>query len=691
MSDFALPSSFDVTVESAAALYALDEAKFLSILKTADTVNVKTQEGAWRKEFHLPNSKELDGKKIVFKSTVPAAWDPVIFYGDRKATMKRGFSLVFVNYEGVWVYGGDIELSQVKYGENFWSASIPAEYIEAGMSLRFSYAGTDRDSTTGMLNDIKVGAPTELLLHTIDIGMLTENQGGFTFQETDEYARQYFHTIPTSRLVVSTYEPVYLKEVMTREGVLLKERAPDNGGWQAGSLRDWTATNLIALGIYAANHGANVTDVEWEVFRGPSFSAAQISAFLSIGMYQNGPVAHGGSGGYNRTLVTKGQDLGTEWTHEIGHNFNLWHYAGGFKRWAHQPADEVNSTWGWDSDNNFFLPNFMVPKSDKPLCYTDRNKVERCQESTFSGYTFGTTPMSSGVAHLPQYNTYGVFSPFDASLIQKYLEGKAVFSETSPTGFMKWDSDSQTMREWEHRVPVKTIVDVNPGDVSEDVSEDTIAIKLAQYGGVKMHLWSYNATWHWAKNVYIPAASAENAGDLVKIKHTAEAPTSLHINGGIVQLTKGSDKTYESDGKTWAEITALTEWSGGLEPRKPIRFGVPVTTIVGYFDPEKELQSYIFPALYGSYGMVYPDDKLPSTRLPNECHLEVTTVNGLKTFELADHRFVRTRMNQFQVNIETSSKPSRAAVICGNDTVHSRVLEGPKKEKLNTHVIPRPQ
>ncbi len=44
---------------------------------------------------------------------------------------------------------------------------------------------------------------------------------------------------------------------------------------------------------------------------------------------------------------------------------------------------------------------------------------------------------------------------------------------------------------------------------------------------------------------------------------------------------------------------------GNVE-RKPRLFGVPVVTLVGYYDPDERMPSYIYPALHGAYGFCYP-------------------------------------------------------------------------------------
>ncbi|RXJ74132.1 hypothetical protein CS022_05810 [Veronia nyctiphanis] len=165
------------------------------------------------------------------------------------------------------------------------------------MSLRFNYSRPDMELKTGTLDQVNVGAPTEMLLHTIDVGMLIENRGRFEFQYDKEHARQYFQTLPASRLVVSIYEPQHFEEIMMYDGTLLTDRAPDNGGWHSGSMRESIGKMLISLGINNANYGINTSDVFMQSGRGHPYSVAQMTVHSTIGVYQNGPVVHGGSGG----------------------------------------------------------------------------------------------------------------------------------------------------------------------------------------------------------------------------------------------------------------------------------------------------------------------------------------------------------------------------------------------------------
>ena len=59
----------------------------------------------------------------------------------------------------------------------------------------------------------------------------------------------------------------------------------------------------------------------------------------------------------------------------------------------------------------------------------------------------------------------------------------------------------------------------------------------------------------------------------------------------------------------------------------PCLYRVPVTTLVGYYDPSPThgLPDYMYPTLHGAYGFVYDDDSGDNYNTSNGFHLEVKT------------------------------------------------------------------
>ena len=196
-----------------------------------------------------------------------------------------------------------------------------------------------------------------------------------------------------------------------------------------------------------------------------------------------------------------------------------------------------------------------------------------------------------------------------------------------------------------------------------DLSEARLTALLAEYQLLTIAM----KDGFWTKNIQVPAAAAENRGRSLIINHQATFSSDLFINGDKIQVSKGYTKSFTSDGQTWREGV-----TNGLTARKPERFGIPVTTLVGYYDPQGTLKSYIYPALHGAYGFTYPEDS--ATISGNDCQLQVQTRDGLLRFKLANKRDVSTIMNKFHINVPTDSQPSQAALVCNNRTADTKTL-----------------
>ena len=549
-----------------------------------------------------------------------------------------------------WIRDGEFENNGLTYATETWSGVLPAEWIVPGLKLQFQQGGM-----SGELADLKVGAPSELLIHTIDVGMLTPPRNEFRFAKDPQAHREYFQTVPTSRMIVSQYAPLSLTEVMLPNGTLLTDFDPSEGSWHAGTMRQSICKELISLGIDNANYGINSSAGEGE--EGHPYVVAQLAAHNSLGKYAAGIVVHGGSGGGG--IVTLDDSLHNEFSHEVGHNYGLGHYVGGFEGSVHRSADEINSTWGWDADKNRLIPNFSPNRSGKDAC------VEGQCQRPFDGRTFGLDAMAGG-APFSSFNRFTLYTPNTAAIVQTFLESKAVFDADSPTGFSKWNASKEKMEPYRHTIDIAEQIAV----VIKDLSETKIASLLTEYDLVRVAMRDGD----WTRNINVPAASAANRGRVVAIDHGASYDSDLFLNGRKLTVSRGFKKSYTSDGKRWKEgaATNLTV------ERKPQAFGVPVTTLVGYYDPTGELKSTIYPALHGAYGFTYDED---GSRLgEGDCHLLVETPNGQLRFRLANHRLSANVMNKFHVNISEAIQPVSVAVVCRGKILDQKPIAAVSEE-----------
>ena len=563
------PSSYDRTIRDNSTLgnFASDPSGsyFAELFATNDTLHIMTSNGNWTREFHLPAGSGYENKIVTFTSN--ADYSSTIFDSDSDSDsdllLSHGSEITLKNIGGVWYSNLDEEFSRITYNDKTYSAIIPAEIVQSGLKFTFKH-----DDKQGRLTNLDIGAPNELILHTIDIGMLTPPRDQFSFQKDPELHRQYFQHIPVRRLTVSEYEPQYLREVMLPDGRLLTNFDPSEGDVYTGNMRGQIAKLLISHGINNANYGLNSSGSTRESWH--PFSSAQLTVHNAVGKYANGVQVHGLSGGAG--MVTLIDSVGNEFSHELGHNFGLGHYPGGFDGAINRPANKVNSTWGWDVHENRFIPNFERSITNEDMCYQNQ-----CT-SSFYGHRFSAGAMSGG---WPLYNRYTLYTPYELNKIQNFFENKAIFSPESSTGFSLWDDRTQSMQPWHN-------------------------------------------------------------------------------------LTKDD----------------LAEVSYNEVERKPYKQGVAVATLVGYYDPDKRLSSYIYPALHGSFGAVYEDNFTVSS-----CQMNVFTRNGGKrTFNLHSRRLESGYMNRFHINIEEALEPYSAEIVCDDERLTSVELEGPAHE-LHTSVI----
>ena len=242
-------------------------------------------------------------------------------------------------------------------------------------------------------------------------------------------------------------------------------------------------------------------------------------------------------------------------------------WVDGFKGSVHRPASEINSSWGWNSVTNSFTPNFKPINSGKDQCLDNEDGVEECQNPYLGKYQFGKDSMSEGS---PAYNNrFTFYTPNVAQRIQNKMESKAVWSETSSTGFRKYNKSTKQMEEF----------------INNDNNN-----------------------------------------------------------------------------------------------RVPSKYRVPVTTIVGYYEPDssRDLPSYIYPALHGAYGFVYDSDGDATSDVGCKLVVEMEKYPDTPFVSSLSSSTFSSQMNKFHVNVPTEDGPTKASVYCDGTLLDERTLDGPK-------------
>ena len=527
-------------------------------------INIKTADANWIKDFYLPtNSHKNEGKFVTFSSN--AGLDSRIHFEDDSWKLSKGTNLMFICKDGKWIEYSNALLGKIKYVDGYWSVKIPMEVVVPDIIFSFSH-----NNLNGYLRNVQIGAPNELLLHTIDIGMLVSPRDKFEFQKDSKYHSEYFQQVPVSRLIVTEYEPITFEKVVLPDGTVYKNASTDEGGIHSGDMRGRIGKQLISIGINHANYGIHSTT-------GPSetspYSCAQITAHNSRGRYKNGVQTHGLSGG--ASIVTLENSLENEFSHELGHNYGVGHFPNGFSGSVHRSSEYFGSTWGWDSVKNVFIPNFNRYISGEFAC-VDGN----CQEP-FLGRKFGYGAMGGGSVSYPSVNHFTLHTPYELKKIQQFFESKAVFDPNSTTGYRVWSYDCKCMKEWESYPPLRV-------DVDKDI------------------------------------------------------------------------------------------------PRTPDKQGIAVTTLVGYYDPVAELESYVYPALHGAYGNTFKQDSEEVIR-KTKCFAKISSASKkILRYALKENRKKDGYMNKFHINVAESFEPKKISIQCNGKQLAERYISGPKKHLIYT-------
>jgi len=530
-------------------------------------VEIRTADGSWVKNVYFPKGSTVPQDSKI-QLSCNSSYKVYIHYpkvdGEewRIKSYSRGDTEIAILVNGIWIAENDLEHNAYIFGHGFYTTTLDREWVQSGMTLEFSTMDNNEEYA-GKLDDIDIGAPTELMISTLDAGFLTEPRNQFTFKDDLTTHREYFETAPLSRLIVVQYETMHLTEIMLPDGTFYKDVSNDDGGWHSGDMRQYIGKILLSHGIDLANYGINSSNGSSESSH--PFTCALLAAHNTVGLYQNGRIVHGGSGGNG--MITLDASTGNEFSHEVGHNYGLGHYVDGFKGSVHRHASEINSSWGWDSEANVFIPNFSQPNSGKDRCLDGE-----CQSPFLGKYQYGTDSMAGGS---PNYsNKYTLYTPNTSRIIQNFLEKRAVWDSTSSTGFRKFHPSTKQMEEFTN-----------------------------------------------------------------------------NANGQKV----------------------------------PRLYRVPVTTIVGFYNPDldRDLQSYIYPAMHGAYGFVYNDDG-NSGNDNDGCKLVVETKSNIDTplvYSLSASAHQSNQMNKFHVNVPTEDEPYEASIYCWGELLDSRTLDGPKEDE----------
>eukprot|EP00587_Corethron_hystrix_P001005 CAMPEP_0113303838 /NCGR_PEP_ID=MMETSP0010_2-20120614/4082_1 /TAXON_ID=216773 ORGANISM="Corethron hystrix, Strain 308" /NCGR_SAMPLE_ID=MMETSP0010_2 /ASSEMBLY_ACC=CAM_ASM_000155 /LENGTH=958 /DNA_ID=CAMNT_0000157891 /DNA_START=90 /DNA_END=2963 /DNA_ORIENTATION=+ /assembly_acc=CAM_ASM_000155 len=577
------------------------EAKFLTnkMNDGEKNIEIKTGDGSWVRNIYLPEGESVpDDSKI--QMTCDSGYHVDLYYrnkqtgGWRIKKVTKGQVVFFILVNNNWVTEGDLEHNKYIFGEGFYTATIEEGWVQPGMFLEFQAISLDSSEETkvGILHKIKIGGLTELIITAIDAGFLTEPRDEFHFRNDVTAQEEYFETAPVSRIVIAQYETLHLTEVMLPSGKLYTTVSDDDGGWHSGDMRGATGKLLISHGINLANYGISSSKGLSESSH--PFTCALLTAHNTVGLYQNGRIVHGGSGGNG--MVTLDSSLGNELSHEVGHNYGLGHYVGGFDGSVHRPGNNINSSWGWDSEKNIFRPNFDGSDTGTETCLPDE---EECQSPYLGKYRFGTDSMAGG-SPMWGSNRFTMYTPYVAKRIQSFMESRAVLDPTSSTGFRKFDQASKKMEEYVndsngqkvprlYRVAVTTIVGYYDPSSTRGLPDYIFPAMHGAFGFVYDDDSNSGTDSADSCKLHVQTLNSSNAENTLVYKLTSEMYHPNDMNKFHINVAT-EDRPYKASIYCFHTLRITRNLEEPKKDMPPLMFavhGIPFDTTLSTFPPSQ--------------------------------------------------------------------------------------------------------
>ncbi|MBK1872243.1 ricin-type beta-trefoil lectin domain protein [Marinobacter sp. 1-3A] len=312
----------------------------------------------------------------------------------------------------------------IQYSTKAWSVNLPWDTVKNGLSLEFIVDKDVESRVSGYLPaaDIDIGEASRIVFQSIRLGMLTEpgqSNGHYTLRDPVLAATDYFQTLPVSKLVMGSYADAVLNRVIIRSGTIYDKDIDGSsqveGNVYSGDMRENVGKSQVSVGINMANFGYtsnNMNQQHPHVFK-------QITNHHAWGMYTNGRVGHGLSGGNG--IGTLYDSRGNEASHEWGHAYGLGHYPGrGLTddgRWAVHHAD---SGWGYIAHRNRMRANLFGLNDE-------------------GAYNYKRDAMSGGSDGGP-FSVYTHYTGYTARIIQNDLASLPIPDTSYPDGYKKWNT-----------------------------------------------------------------------------------------------------------------------------------------------------------------------------------------------------------------------------------------------------------
>lgn len=326
-------------------------------------------------------------------------------------------------------YNNNGSKKDITYSKRSWSAQLPYYAVMPEMQLKFTAKTKEGFEFTGTLfgEDIEFAAPIEAVFAFIKLGMLCEvpKEGyPYEFDMTKDPAhamQEYFQTVPLASIVNVYYEDRKLDEVIIRNGTIYKDRsAYENPDAYSGDMREDVAKAQVSVGIDSANKG--IIDSALNQSHEINHDMFYFTVHHAQGKYAGGKVqGHGLSGGNG--IGTLYASTGNEFSHEVGHGYNMGHYPNSEES-ADGSIHGYSTSWGYDAYKNRMRANVAWNSKPESYMFQDKYYITPFQET----YGWNKDSMAGGWAD-SAISRYTHNTARSTRQIQKNIEGRYFLSD----------------------------------------------------------------------------------------------------------------------------------------------------------------------------------------------------------------------------------------------------------------------
>ena len=319
------------------------------------------------------------------------------------------------------------------YSDTMYWANLDKAWLKPGLELMVRA----NEGQAAEAAPVKVGAPSKFTMYTLPFYLFGLNETDIAFKDVaapDQATKDaYFARHPVSELEMVNHpakkiEWPYVIVPPRQERAAQRVSSKNEQG-------DGYAVMDAVLRILKSIRNANGDGPTDNQYYAPLLMADE-----------NGKYAHPGGGLGGGGTGTGDYAYKGVFIHEAGHAFGMPHANDGHtnnpKTYPYTGGSLKGSMWGYDQLRNQFVPTFLPATASRYATCASNTFAGNPRQMNDEGRCIKQDIMQSGSADQAQDDTFSIFSDFNASVVQGYLEARPIRDSTSANGYSIWDADA---------------------------------------------------------------------------------------------------------------------------------------------------------------------------------------------------------------------------------------------------------